>query len=268
MQPIWRDTLSLSIKHYLYKGTIQHRRFTPFDHFFTYPLFLAYIDLDTLGDALKKSCIWNINKPALISFNRKDYHGDINQDLVSAVRKTIFDRTGKQLKGPIRLLTHLRYFGYCFNPVSVYYCFDETDSEVEIIMAEVTNTPWKERYAYIIQNKSKNGNIENLTADFDKQLHVSPFWGMDHQYEWLFTQPKETLLVNMKNFKDNEKVFDATLSLKRIPFKLPQLLKQIARFPFITMLVVLRIHWQAFKIWLKKAPFFIHPDKVKLMKGI
>ena len=138
MQSFWRNALSLSHKNYIYTGTIRHRRFTPFDHFFTYPLFLTYIDLSTFESALKKSWIWNINKPALISFNRKDYHGEVSLDLENAVRKTIFQRIGKKVKGPIRLLTHLRYFGFCFNPVSFYYCFDETDSEVEIIMAEVT----------------------------------------------------------------------------------------------------------------------------------
>ena len=125
------------------------------------------------------------------------------------------------------------------------------------------------RQACTDNNKiSKSGNINNLTEDLDKKLHVSPFWGMDHQYEWMFMQPKETLLVHMKNFKDGEKVFDATLDMKRMPFTLPQLLKQVARFPFITIIVVFRIHWQAFKLWLKKAPFFVHPDKVKLMKEI
>jgi len=266
MQSFWRNALSLSNKNYIYTGTINHRRFTPFDHFFTYPLFLTYIDLSTFESALKKSWIWNINKPALISFNRKDYHGEVSLDLENAVRKTIFQRIGKKVKGPIRLLTHLRYFGYCFNPVSFYYCFDETDSQVEIILAEVTNTPWNERHAYIIHNRSKNGNINNLKEDLDKRLHVSPFWGMDHQYEWVFTQPEETLLVYMKNFKDGKKVFDVTLDMKRMPFTLPQLLKEVARFPFITIIVVFRIHWQAFKLWLKKAPFFMHPDKAKQMK--
>ena len=100
-----------------------------------------------------------------------------------------------------------------------------------------------------------------------KKLHVSPFWGMDHEYEWLFSQPTKNLMVNMINYKDEERVFDATLNMKRIPFTLGNLLKQVARFPFITMLVVFRIHWQAFKLWLKKAPYFIHPDKINLMKG-
>ena len=253
-------------KSYIYSGTIRHRRFAPFDHFFTYPLFMTYIDLNSIDNALSKSWLWNIDKPALVSFNRKDYHGDSEMGLDESVRKTIFEKIGYKVKGPIRLLTHLRYLGYCFNPVSFYYCFDEEDSEVEIILAEVTNTPWDERHAYIIREKDKKGKFGNLIADLEKKLHVSPFWGMDHQYEWLFTQPDSNLLVNMKNFKDGEKVFDATLKMKRSPFTKKGLIKQVARFPFITMIVVFRIHWQAFKLWLKKAPFFIHPDKADLIK--
>ena len=254
-------------KSYIYKGTIRHRRFTPFDHFFTYPLFMTYIDLNSIEYSLRKSWLWNINKPALISFMRRDYHGESKMSLDKSVRKTVFEKIGYKVKGPIRLLTNLRYLGYCFNPVSFYYCFDEEDLNVDVIMAEVTNTPWDERHSYIISERDKDGKFGNLVADLEKKLHVSPFWGMDHKYEWFFTQPNENLLVNMKNFKDGNKVFDATLKMKRLPFTLMGLLKQVLRFPLITMVVVFRIHWQAFKLWVRKAPFFIHPDKANLMKG-
>ena len=259
--------MSISTKSYIYTGTIRHRRFTPFDHFFTYPLFMVYLDLDSFEDNIKKSWLWNINKRALVSFMRNDYHGDNKINLDVSVRKTILNRIGKSVKGPIRLLTNLRYFGYCFNPVSFYYCFNENDSEVEVIMAEVTNTPWKERHCYIITNENKNIETQNFHSKLEKKLHVSPFWGMDHKYEWLFSEPEKTLLVNMKNFKNENMVFDANLKLKRIPFNSENLLKKVLRFPFLTATVVFRIHWHAFKLLLKRAPFFIHPDKIKLMKG-
>ena len=258
--------MNISTTSYIYTGTIRHSRFTPFDHFFSYPLFMVYLDLNSFEKMIKKSWIWNVNRSALVSFNRDDYHGNNNIDLDTSVRKTIYKKTGKNIKGPIRLLTHLRYFGFCFNPASFYYCFDETDTKVEFIMVEVTNTPWKERYSYVIKNNSKDKN-PNISSKLNKKLHVSPFWGMDHKYEWLFSEPNKRLLVNMKNFKDKNKVFDANLSMKRIPFSLKNLIKQVARFPFITIVIVFRIHWHAFKLLLKKAPFYIHPDKINIMKG-
>jgi DUF1365 family protein len=211
---------------------------------------------------MKPSLLWNINKPALVSFKRKDYHGDPDLDLDSAVRKTLHEKTGKVFKGPIRLLTHLRYFGHCFNPVSFYYCFDDLDQKVEAIMAEVTNTPWKERHAYIIEEQTENNTRTGFIASPKKQLHVSPFWGMDHDYEWFFSQPEDSLNVKMKNFKDGEKVFNVSLNLKRRAFSNAGLVKAISRFPFITLMVVYRIHWQAFMLYVKRAPFFTHPDKL------
>ena len=151
-------------------------------------------------------------------------------DLIESVKKNGIYKNRKKLKGPIRLLTHLRYFGYCFNPVSFYYCFDSSDSFVEAILAEVTNTPWKERHAYVIDLKANKSKNANLIGKLEKELHVSPFWGMDHQYEWLFTEPNENLLVNMKNFKDQSKVFDATLKLERKLSK-SNLIRYILQFP-------------------------------------
>ncbi len=253
--------MSISNQNYIYSGFIGHRRFTPFNHFFKYPIFMTFIDLNTVENFLKKSWFWNVNKRAIVSFHREDYHGDPNIDLSDSVRQTVYKKSGIKIKGPIRLLTHLRYFGYCFNPVSFYYCFNKDDTHVDVVLAEVTNTPWKERFAYVIRNK--NGDKKKLTSNFNKQLHVSPFWGMDHQYEWLFTQPTKKLAVNMKNFKADKKVFDANLNLNRNDFTRKELIKQVVRFPFITLFVVFRIHLQALKLWLKKAPFFIHPDKIK-----
>ena len=224
---------------------------------------MVYVDISKVSKILKHSLIWNVNKPALISFYRKDYHGDSSKPLDQAVRDTIYNKTGKKINGPIRILTHLRYFGFCFNPVSFYYCFDTTDSKLEMIMAEVTNTPWNERHSYIIDKKMLKGSKKNLVAELEKKLHVSPFWGMDHQYEWLFSEPDESLLVNMKNFKSKVKVFDATLTMKRKALTIKNLLISVLRFPFITLIVVYRIHWQALKLWVKKAPFFVHPSKIE-----
>ena len=254
--------MSLSKKHHLYWGTIFHRRHTPFTRFFKYPIFMAYIDITSLSTTMSPSLLWNINKPAIVSFRRSDYHGDPQVDLEDAVRLTLLEKTGRSFNGPIRLLTNLRYFGYCFNPVSFYYCFNEADDKVEAIMAEVTNTPWKERYAYVIEKQDQTNNKPRLLASPKKQLHVSPFWGMDHDYDWSFSQPESNLSVYMRNFKEDKMVFDVALNLKRKVFSNRSLFKAILRFPFITLMVVYRIHWQAFILYIKRAPFFTHPDKL------
>ena len=254
--------MSLSKKHHLYWGTIFHRRHTPFTRFFKYPIFMAYIDITSLSTTMSPSLLWNINKPAIVSFRRSDYHGDPQVDLEDAVRLTLLEKTGRSFKGPIRLLTNLRYFGYCFNPVSFYYCFNENDDKVEAIMAEVTNTPWKERYAYVIEKQDQTNNKPRLVASPKKQLHVSPFWGMDHDYDWSFSQPESNLSVYMRNFKEDKMVFDVALNLKRKVFSNKSLFRAILRFSFITLMVVYRIHWQAFILYIKRAPFFTHPDKL------
>ena len=223
---------------------------------------MAYVDISSLASIMKTSLLWNINKPAIVSFKRKDYHGDPSIGLESAVRKTLFEKTGKQFNGPIRLLTHLRYFGHCFNPVSFYYCFDDKDKKVEAIMAEVTNTPWKERHTYVIHEKSETDKKMSFTATPKKQFHVSPFWGMDHDYEWFFSNPEEGLNVIMKNYKDGEKVFNVALSLKIQAFNSKGLIKAVLRFPLATLVVVYRIHWQALMLLIRRAPFFTHPDKL------
>jgi len=255
--------MNLSKQNYIYKGRIQHHRFTPVDHYFSYSTYMTYLDLQTIESAFSRSWFWNVNRFALVSFFRKDYHGDVKKSLDSEVRNTIKLKTGKEPRGRIRLLTNLRYFGYCFNPVSFYYCFDESDKHVETIMAEVTNTPWNERHCYIINKHLTSNQFSNLKAELKKKLHVSPFWGMDHNYQWIFNQPKEKLFVNMINFKDKNKVFRATLDLKRYPMTLPSLAKLVVQYPFLTFMVIFKIHFQALKLWLKKVPFFIHPNKIK-----
>tara|TARA_B100000029_G_scaffold484205_1_gene536155 strand:- start:705 stop:1466 length:762 start_codon:yes stop_codon:yes gene_type:complete len=253
--------MSISTENYIYSGSIRHRRFTPFHHSFNYPIFMVYFDIAKTEQMLKKSWIWNTNKPSLISFYRRDYHGDPKVSLDKSVRLTILDKAGVNIEGPIRLLTHLRYFGYCFNPVSFYYCFDKEDKNVELIMAEVTNTPWQERHCYFVTQKTNT--LKNLKIEMAKEFHVSPFWGMDHNYEWIFSVPENKLTVHMINFLKQSKVFDATLYLNRKKLSLNNLIMNTLKFPLITMRIVFRIHWQAFKLWIKGATFFVHPSKGK-----
>ena len=193
----------------IFKGTIRHRRFTPFNQAFKYNTFMAYFDISEAESLLSSSFIFNVNKPALVSYYRSDYHGNSELSLDESIRKTVKEKTSVKLEGPIRILTHLRYFGYCFNPVSFYYCFDKSDTKLEMIVAEVTNTPWNERHCYFITAK----NNKSFRQKLKKEFHVSPFWDMTHDYDWYFSDVSDTISVNMVNYKKSKRVFDATLSL-------------------------------------------------------
>ena len=243
----------------LYVGSVRHRRLEPRPHAFRYPLFLVYLDVARLDEAFAGRWFWSNERRNLASFRRRDHFGDPRVDLDTAVRDLVERRSGRRPNGPIRLLTHLRYFGHCFNPVSFYYCFDPTGTEVETLVAEVNNTPWGERYCYVLDESASRGHGRARHYRSSKELHVSPFMDMDVEYSWRTTDPGARLTVHIDNLRGGRKFFDATMTLARRPANARNLTWALARFPFMTLKVVLWIHWEAFRLWLKKTPFYPHP---------
>lgn len=252
-------------KSALYVGHLQHRRHHPRVNHFRYPVFMMLLDLDELPTLFDRFWLWSATHPALAWFRRKDYHCDANKSLPDALRDTVMRHTGKRPVGPIRLLTNLRYFGYNFNPVSFYYVFNAEDTHVETIVAEITNTPWKERHCYVLSTEKSENSHQHWQWKFDKEFHVSPFMPMDMQYGWRFSAPDAVLRVHMENWRDGSRQFDATLSLQRREITSWSLAKALASYPFMTLQVVALIHWQALKLFIKRVPFFIHPDKVSVV---
>ena len=167
----------------LYLGSVRHRRFEPTDNRFAYRIFMTYLDLAEVPQLFDRYLFWSARRAAPAWFRRADFHGDAARPLDDAVRDLVASRTGARPTGPIRLLTHLRYFGYSFNPVSFYYCFDHSGTRVETIVAEITNTPWKERHAYVLPIESSVGSGAAWRFQFQKQFHVSPFMPMDIRYD-------------------------------------------------------------------------------------
>ena len=168
-------------------------------------------------------------------------------------------QTGKRPPGSIRLLTHISYFGHCFNPLSIYYCYD-TDGRLQDTVLEVSNTPWGEQHCYVLgrdQNLSDRGHHFRFNKDF----HVSPFLPMEMQYNCRLTEPAERLYVGLDNYREGRKVFGSRLALNRQEISPRTMAITLLRDPFVTFRVVALIHWQAFKLWLKKAPLFTHPKK-------
>ena len=192
----------------LYEGTVRHRRFAVRRHELRHRVVMAYLDLDELPDLLGGRLV--ARRPGLVRFRREDYLGDPGVPLEDAVRAQLGDAAPD---GPIRLLTNLRTLGLCFNPVSFYYCFDRGE-RLQAVVAEVTNTPWGERHAYVL-----DGGGRVLRAQHDKAMRVSPFMGMDQRYAVSVAEPGPTLSVHIESVEGSGRAFDATLKLRRTPFR-------------------------------------------------
>jgi DUF1365 family protein len=254
------------MKSALYTGWIQHRRFGPSRNAFRYPLYMSYLDLAELPTLFRHRWLWSATRPALAWFRRADHLGPPDLPLDTAVRDLVQASTGKRPEGPIRLLTHLRHFGYAFNPVSFFYLFDAADSHVETIVADITNTPWRERHAYLPLSQAVRRGARAWRFRFDKQFHVSPFMPMEQRYDWCFGAPGAGIHVHMENFArlsppDAAPLFDATLHLRREEMTAATMARALLRFPFTTLRVTTLIYWQALKLALKRVPFHIHPGK-------
>jgi DUF1365 family protein len=255
-----------ALKSALYTGWVRHRRFGPSRNAFRYPVFMSYLDLAELPRVFAKRWLWSVRRPALAWFRREDFLGPADIPLDTAVRDLVQQRTGVRPHGPIRLLTQLRFFGYSFNPVSFYYVFDAQDARVETVVAEITNTPWKERHAYVLPVASATRRTSRAWRfSFAKEFHVSPFMPMEQRYDWCFGAPGEGLHVHMENFSREagaeRPLFDATLHLRRQEISATSLARALLRFPLSSARVTVLIHWQALKLLFKRTPFHPHPDR-------
>lgn len=244
----------------LYEGTLSHARFGTPSHAFDYRVLMAWLDLAELPGALDAHPLWSARHAAPIRFRREDFHGDPAVPLDQAIRDTIEAQLGRRPTGPIRMLAHLRTWGWSFNPITFSFAFAPDGTTVEALLAEVTNTPWHERHAYVLP-------VDAAELDqpirFPKALHVSPFMDLDLDHSLAFTPPgAEDLTIRMDDWRGDEHVFAAELDLHRLPLDRPTMGRALRQHPLPAQRVSAGIYWEALKLRAKHAPFRRHPHKV------
>jgi DUF1365 family protein len=244
----------------LYKGTLRHRRFAVKPHSFTYGLFLAWLDIDRIPETMAATPFTACNRFAWASFDDRDHQGDTRRSL----RERLAGGAGAQRlhlpAGPIYLLTNLRYLGYCFNPISLYYCYGR-EGEIELIVAEVNNTFGESCCYWLTPDRGNGAGTKSLRFRCPKTMHVSPFLGMDLDYEFAMTRPGTDLVVQMNTIERGQRrtALDATLRLHYEPWSTATVGAALARHPWMTAKVIAAIHWEALRLWLQRVPVFPYP---------
>lgn len=244
----------------IYTGTLRHRRFHPVPHEFNYSVFMTLLDIDRIPETMARSRWSSYNRFNWASFDQRDHSGDPAVPLRDRLAADALAHGVPLPEGPVFLLTHLRYLGYCFNPISLFFFYDRS-GDVPVVLAEVHNTFGELRNYWLWSgNRTPSGN--SLRFRCPKTLHVSPFMGMNLDYDFVLTRPADRLVAHMNTLDGESRLLDATLTLQREPWTASNLRRALLRQPWMTAKVVSAIHWEALRLFLKRVPVFTHPDKV------
>lgn len=254
----------------LYKALVMHNRLEPKPHRFHYNVFMFYIDLDEI-DTISKS-LWMLSRNRFNFFSFRDSeHLQLpieNPDKSKNVKQHIINYLQQNNitigKGRIMLLTNLNVLGYNFNPVSFYYCYDETHTPLCVVV-EITNT-FKEMKLFLLSPKEFVSGTFKLNTT--KHFYVSPFIDHDVNFDFNLAVPDEKLNIRIDDYKEDKRIFISTLTGIRKPLNDLNLLLFSIRFPFITLKIITLIHWNAIKLWLKKIPYHKKSANPELQKDV
>jgi DUF1365 family protein len=245
------------VKSAVYEGVVTHRRYaTPATgqvaHAFTRRMTMVYLVLDEVDELVARHPLWSSTRWRPVRFRRRDYLGDPATPLADAVRDVVAERRGVRPRGPVAMLGQLRTWGWLFNPLTLYYCYNEDATRVEAVVLEVTSTPWHERHVYVVDGDDHH-------ARFAKAMHVSPFLGLHQEYEMRWTTPGATVAVHLGNREGDTRLFDASLVLTRRAATRGELGRAVWHRPWRTYAVSTGIYHEALTLWRRGAPF--HPRR-------
>ncbi len=246
----------------VYVGRMRHARHAPRAHVFTYPVFQVFLDIDRIPEAMAVSRLTSHDRWNWASFAERDHFGDPSRPLRERVAADAASAGVALPDGPIYLLTNLRYLGYCFNPVSFFYCYDG-EGRLHTVLAEVNNT-FGETHNYWLTDREAVPHAGAAGSDVRryrtrKVFHVSPFMPLDQEYEFLIAPPGERLLVHIGVLESGTRMLDATLDLRRRPWSAPVIRRTLVRYPWTTAKAITAIHFEALRLWLKGVRYRPHP---------
>jgi DUF1365 family protein len=251
----------------IYEGWVCHRRAHSVRHAFKYRIFMPLFDLEELPELLDPIPLWSARRPAPGWFRARDYLGGGPLPLAERARDLALARVGRRPAGPVRILANPRYLGVGFNPVSFLFLQGEDGVGVDCVIAEVTNTPWGDRTAYVLDGRSR-GDDGLIRSRFEKRIHVSPFQSMDQTYEIQVGEPAEGLRVSIRNLEEDREVFIATMALRRRELTRGRMMSLLLGHPPMTLATLARIYANAWRLKRKGAPYFQHPRLAERRDGM
>ena len=241
----------------IYNGTVIHKRFKPKIHFFKYKVFSLLLDLSDLNRLDKDISFFSYNTFNLISFFDKDHGERDGSSLFEWVKKNLLENNINSENIKIKLLCYPRIFGYVFNPLSVFFVYDNQENLISILY-EVKNT-FGEQHTYIF--KVENNNL--LQHNCSKKFHVSPFIEMNCNYFFKILKPAEKISVIIDQYQLDDKILFASQDGRRVDFNSKELLKSYIKHPLMTFKIISAIHFEAFKLWAKGIKFVKKKFKIK-----
>lgn len=252
----------------LYECLVRHERFAPKPHRFAYRLFYFALDLDETSRLSRRLALFSVRRPSFFHFRERDFL-PTNEPMHNARSQSSGDPGSLKSRalafcaahgadcgpqGRVLLVTLPRVCGFQFNPVSFYFCFDSAGRPAGAI-AEVTNT-FHEVKPYFVPLPARDAASSVFRVRHPKHFYVSPFLALDVEFDLTLHTPGEKLAVRIDDYASGRRVFHSTLTGRRVPLTDARLLWFLLKYPLVTLQIVASIHWQAFRLWLKRIPYF------------
>ena len=242
----------------IYNGHVIHKRFWPKKHFFKYKVFSLLIDLSELYQLEKELTLFSYNKFNVLSFYDIDHGPRDGSSLIDWVKENMTKNNINTDGITIKLLCYPRIWGYVFNPLSVFFVYDKNSNLVSILY-EVKNT-FNEQHTYIFKLQKTEKLIEHSCR---KKFHVSPFIEMNCTYYFKIAKPGEKISVYIDQYDNENKLLVALQEGIKVILNNKNLIKVFFSHPMMSFKIILAIHFEAFKLWIKRVKFVKKKFKIK-----